>query len=302
VSKAAVLRHCLQIVSWMRSCRGRHPATTRTECVTRVCSLYFLRLLGDNVDYAIGGVLFGSVLAYAVVFLGLTRTVSSIPAYQVAIRSLGLGLVFGIAILVSLLAPLSVVVFGWYMCLLSFFHFSEYLTTALINPRSLSLDSFLINHSREYTIAAVLSWTEFWLEWLILPELKQIFCLSILGVMLCVGGEFIRKLAMFTAKTNFSHVIQVHKEEGHVLVTNGIYRYWRHPSYVGWFWWSVGTQIVLCNPLCLCGYIVASWNFFNERIMEEEIILLNFFGEDYLRYQKTVPTGLPFITGFRVEL
>ncbi len=56
-----------------------------------------------------------------------------------------------------------------YMCSLSFFHYSEYLVTAIINPRSLSLDSFLLNHSVEYTLAAVSSWVEFTVEKLIVP-------------------------------------------------------------------------------------------------------------------------------------
>ncbi|CAM9303939.1 unnamed protein product [Lampetra planeri] len=56
-----------------------------------------------------------------------------------------------------------------YMCSLSFFHYSEYLVTAIINPRSLSLDSFLLNHSVEYTLAAVSSWVEFTVEKLTVP-------------------------------------------------------------------------------------------------------------------------------------
>lgn len=55
------------------------------------------------------------------------------------------------------------------MCSLSFFHYSEYLVTAIINPHSLSLDSFLLNHSVEYTLAAVSSWVEFIVEKLIVP-------------------------------------------------------------------------------------------------------------------------------------
>lgn len=55
------------------------------------------------------------------------------------------------------------------MCSLSFFHYSEYLVTAIINPRSLSLDSFLLNHSVEYTVAAVSSWVEFIIEKLLFP-------------------------------------------------------------------------------------------------------------------------------------
>ncbi|CAF87737.1 unnamed protein product, partial [Tetraodon nigroviridis] len=59
--------------------------------------------------------------------------------------------------------------FGWYMCSLSFFHYSEYLVTAIINPHSLSLDSFLLNHSVEYTLAALSSWVEFTVEKLTVP-------------------------------------------------------------------------------------------------------------------------------------
>lgn len=43
-------------------------------------------------------------------------------------------------------------------------------------------------------------------------------------------------------------------------------RYLRHPSYFGWFWWCVGTQCLLCNPLCILAYAVAAWDFFRKRI------------------------------------
>lgn len=60
--------------------------------------------------------------------------------------------------------------------------------------------------------------------------------------------------------------------------------------------------MVLVNPLCIVAYMVASWKFFKTRVEEEEVTLLNFFGEDYVQYQKRTCTGLPFIRGFRVEL
>lgn len=41
----------------------------------------------------------------------------------------------------------------------------------MINPRSLSLDSFLLNHSVEYTVAAISSWMEFIVEKLLVPGL-----------------------------------------------------------------------------------------------------------------------------------
>lgn len=75
--------------------------------------------------------------------------------------------------------------------------------------------------------------------------MKSYNLVSLTGLMLVIAGEFIRKLAMWTAKSNFNHYVQHVKEEGHELVTTGIYAYCRHPSYVGWFYWSVGTQV---NP------------------------------------------------------
>lgn len=69
-----------------------------------------------------------------------------------------------------------------YMCSLSFFHYSEYLVTAIINPHSLSLDSFLLNHSVEYTFAAVSSWVEFIIEKLTVPgwsiQIFDPFCIT----------------------------------------------------------------------------------------------------------------------------
>lgn len=60
--------------------------------------------------------------------------------------------------------PLFLFILNRYMCSLSLFHYSEYLVTAVNNPKSLSLDSFLLNHSLEYTVAALSSWIEFTLE------------------------------------------------------------------------------------------------------------------------------------------
>ena len=47
--------------------------------------------------------------------------------------------------------------FGFYLSILTFFHYSEFFVTALINPSVLSLDSFLLNHSEEYGIEAAVS-------------------------------------------------------------------------------------------------------------------------------------------------
>ena len=64
----------------------------------------------------------------------------------------------------------------------------------------------------------------------------------------------------------------------------------------------LGTQVTLVNPICLVAFIYASWKFFDDRIHDEEITLIYFFGDDYLDYQKKVPaTGVPYVKGFEFE-
>lgn len=60
-------------------------------------------------------------------------------------------------------------------------------------------------------------------------------------------------------------------------------------------------QVLLCNPVCLIGYTLASWRFFRERVEEEEYSLIHFFGEQYIDYKRKVTTGLPFINGVKIE-
>ena len=185
--------------------------------------------------------------------------------------------------------------FGLYGVLLSLFHLSEFATIAYIKPRSLKPDSFLLNHSREYHVAAVASWIEFVVEALLFPGFKSCIWLTGAGVAVCLAGEVLRKGAMLTAGNSFSHTVEFRKERGHVLVTRGLYSWCRHPSYVGWFFWCIGTQVVLLNPVCVIAYALAAHEFFRHRIRDEEQILIEFFGEDYVEYRKRVPCGIPFL-------
>lgn len=223
-------------------------------------------------------------------------------SYDVAVRAAFLGYGFGIGIIVSIVTPPSWQTFGIYTAVLAVFHYTEFLSIAWINPATLSIDSFILNHSIAYGIAACASWIEYFVEQQFVPEMKMPSCISYFGLVLCICGEIMRKLAMFTAKHNFNHIVQSEKMNDHQLVTHGIYKICRHPSYVGWFYWSIGTQLILQNPFCLLAYIVASWRFFHDRVLIEEITLLNFFGQDYVEYQKDVGTGLPFISGYKVNL
>jgi len=100
---------------------------------------------------------------------------------------------------------------------------------------------------------------------------------------------------MIQAGRNFNHIVAHHKTASHQLVTDGIYGIWRHPSYFGYYWWGLGTQLMMGNGFCFVGYAVVLWRFFSARIRGEEANLIRFFGDEYVQYRKRTWIGIPFI-------
>ncbi|GMJ00539.1 ISOPRENYL CYSTEINE METHYLTRANSFERASE B, ARABIDOPSIS THALIANA ISOPRENYL CYSTEINE METHYLTRANSFERASE B [Hibiscus trionum] len=175
-----------------------------------------------------------------------------------------------------------------------FFHSSEYILAVSIHGRSnVTLKSLLI--SRNYLLAMIFSLLEYAVEIVLFPGLKEHWWLSNTGLALVVVGEIIRKLAIITAGRAFTHLIKVYHEEHHRLITHGVYRFVRHPGYSGFLIWSVGTQIMLCNPISTIAFAVVVWKFFAERIPYEEYFLKQFFGSYYEEYARRVPSGVPFV-------
>jgi protein-S-isoprenylcysteine O-methyltransferase len=127
------------------------------------------------------------------------------------------------------------------------------------------------------------------------PGLKSSRWLFVVALGMVIAFQALRTIAMYTAASNFTHQIAEHKTESHELVTTGVYAYLRHPSYCGWFWWAIGTQLLLANPICVVGYAAAAWRFFDDRIRYEEETLREYFGENYVRYAAKTGAGIPFI-------
>ncbi|XP_062565337.1 protein-S-isoprenylcysteine O-methyltransferase-like [Armigeres subalbatus] len=84
--------------------------------------------------------------------------------YQIAVRATFLGAVFSLGVLIFQNCPEEYKSFGVYVTLMSVFHYSEYLGIAFCNPKTLSPDSFILNHSLHYALAAAASWVEYFIE------------------------------------------------------------------------------------------------------------------------------------------
>ncbi|KAI8445803.1 Isoprenylcysteine carboxyl methyltransferase family-domain-containing protein [Phakopsora pachyrhizi] len=188
-----------------------------------------------------------------------------------------------------------------YFLTLTTFHLLEFLVTAIWNPTRVTVDSFLLNNGLSYYLAQLVCTIEFVYSHTSDRNKTQVFkhrrIVSLIGLGCLIVGQFIRTMAMITAAQSFNHQVSTHKkkQEDHELVTHGIYGIARHPSYLGFFWWSLGIQLYLGNWFSLVVFSSVLWRFFNHRIQIEEKHLIIFFGKSYIDYKSSTPTYIPFI-------
>jgi len=113
-----------------------------------------------------------------------------------------------------------------------------------------------------------------------------------IGVALFAAGGVLRLWPVFVLRDRFSGLVAI--QSGHVLVTGGVYRVIRHPSYLGllvsslgWgFAFDVWVGVLLAAALLLP--LIA-------RIHAEERLLLSQFGDEYAAYRARTSRLIPGI-------
>lgn len=201
-----------------------------------------------------------------------------------------LGLTSALAILLSAFIQTPFWRVPFFIAALSLFHFLEFYVTATYNTRAADVKAFLLSSNGwAYNVAHGTAVVEcivahyFWPGRSALSEMitvtepfygTSVSPLLPLGLFLVLLGQVVRTFAMAQAASNFNHHVQSEHREGHVLVTHGLYLFLRHPSYFGFFWWGLGTQLVLGNVVCFVGYSLVLWRFFYTRIKRKLYIRL----------------------------
>lgn len=213
-----------------------------------------------------------------------TKSLSGI-SLRAFLLGTSLGLTLVLTILLSAVFPTPFWRVPFFISALSLFHFLEFFVTARYNTRYATVSAFLLSsngwaYNAAHGSAVVECIISHWL-WpgrsatgRLLSFTEPVYgtsvsVLLVVGLLLTAVGQVVRTLAMAQAASNFNHHVQVERQAGHVLVKNGLYRFLRHPSYFGFFWWGLGTQLVLGNVVCLVGYAVVLWRFFSTRIKRE---------------------------------
>ena len=184
--------------------------------------------------------------------------------------------------------------FFCYLITLCIYHYTEFFSELLFHFQDLQKDAFLLYQNKNWVISTSVSFVEVLLGTYFFHEYKNIKILFIIGLLMTIAGQYFRIAALFTGKSNFTHKIQLRKRKSHVLVKYGIYKICRHPSYFGFFIWSVGIEIMCVNPICTIGFAIILFLFFKNRIQFEEEYLIRFFGMEYIKYRREVSSLMPF--------
>lgn len=113
-----------------------------------------------------------------------------------------------------------------------------------------------------------------------------------LGLGVMAAGLALRVASIWWLGPMFTRLVQI--LPGHRLITNGPYRFVRHPSYSGLLLFFTGMGLAFGDWLSLAVMATIPLAGVLYRIRVEERALLARFGEEYSGYMRRVPSLLPF--------
>jgi protein-S-isoprenylcysteine O-methyltransferase Ste14 len=114
-----------------------------------------------------------------------------------------------------------------------------------------------------------------------------------MGLALIVAGMLFRFTAIYTLGRYFTVDVAIRTD--HKIVKSGVYRYLRHPSYLGLLISFFGNALAFNSWMAVLVGFLPVLTVFLYRIKIEEELLISNFGQEYVDYKKGTWRLLPFI-------
>ena len=114
-----------------------------------------------------------------------------------------------------------------------------------------------------------------------------------IGMALVVIGLIIRIYSILTLNQYFTY--SVAKVENHKIISTGLYKFIRHPGYLGQFIIFMGISISISNWLSILLMMVPITLGYLYRIKVEEKFMTDQLGEDYKNYQDRTKRIIPML-------
>jgi len=123
--------------------------------------------------------------------------------------------------------------------------------------------------------------------------LSRNYQIAYLGLVLILAGVIIRITAIRTLAKFFTVNLALHND--HQLITKGLYKFIRHPSYTGSLLSFVGLGVSFNNWLSLFVIVIPIFISFMYRIKVEEKLMIQQFGSEYINYKTSTKRFIPLI-------
>lgn len=114
-----------------------------------------------------------------------------------------------------------------------------------------------------------------------------------LGVLAMIGALWLFHRSHVDLGRNWSITLEL--REQHVLVKTGVYRLIRHPMYSSFFLLGLAQMLLLPNWLADASGILGAGVLYAFRVLREERMMLESFGDDYRAYMTQTKRIVPWI-------
>lgn len=112
-----------------------------------------------------------------------------------------------------------------------------------------------------------------------------------IGAGLIFAGDFLFIRSHRALGKNWSPLLEIRKE--HALVTEGPYRFIRHPMYAAIFLIGTGTSLLSANWLVTLAHMISMISMYLVRVSDEEEMMIEQFGDEYREYMRRTGRLVP---------
>jgi protein-S-isoprenylcysteine O-methyltransferase Ste14 len=112
-----------------------------------------------------------------------------------------------------------------------------------------------------------------------------------IGVVIFVAAILLLWRSQKDLGRNWSALLQIREDQ--TLVTDGVFRYIRHPNYAANWLWGFAQALLLWNWIAGLSKLVCFLPFYLQRVRREEQMMLDRFGDEYRAYMTRTGRIIP---------
>lgn len=122
---------------------------------------------------------------------------------------------------------------------------------------------------------------------------SKFFTVRIVGLIMFVVFSWLQVVAYKSLQNSYAQEVVIMKD--HKLITNGIYKFIRHPQYLSQLLSDLGAGLALLSYIVVPVVVLIEFPLFIMRAVLEDKLLQKYFGEEYSAYKKRSGFIIPFV-------